>query len=811
MKIIALQKSMIVPIIVLLLGLSSVPSIGGTISVGFNDVRNFSTVEINDDGNIIITVQNQEDLININYIIDDFDLEEVSIEGVEYFRIILEDESNIFLEGRPDLPNICRSIVIPDTQKMGIKVTKSEFIEYEDIQIAPSKGHIPRSIDPEDIPYEFDLIYSQNNWFPEAIAELGEPYILRDFRGQVVKINPFQYNPAEEKLRFYQDITIEIFPVGVDSVNCLDRAELPANIDSDFLQIYENHFINFGTLSYNPVEEQGNMLVITFDSFWDAMMPFVQWKNLKGIPTEMVNVSEIGSANDIKDYIEDYYNEQGLTFVLVVGDAAQVPTLYQSGGASDPSYSYVVGSDHYPDLFVGRFSAQNTQQVETQVERSIEYERDPQTGENWYHQGTGIGSDEGPGDDMEYDWEHIRNIRTDLIGYTYSLVDELYDGTHGGEDAPGNPSSAMVSTAVNGGRSVINYCGHGWYGGWASSGFSIDYVHLLTNENMLPFIWSVACNNGEFDGYSECFAEAWLRATHNGEPSGAVATFMSSVGQYWDPPMAAQDEMVDLLVESYQNNRKTTFGGLSFNGCMLMNDEYGESGWDMTDTWHVFGDPSLQVRTDTPEEITVTHNPTIPVGSQSFDVEVPGIENALCALTRDYNLLGYAYTDETGHAVIEFEHPINDEGDPYLVVTAYNVIPYMTSIEIEGTNEPPEKPQRPSGPGSGKPGIEYTFTTSAVDPEDNQVYYLWDWGDGNFSDWLGPYDSQDECQAEYTWEEKGTYAVKVKARDALMEESLWSDPLSVEMPTSFSFFNFFEKLLPRLFNFLTTILEILQN
>jgi hypothetical protein len=192
---------------------------------------------------------------------------------------------------------------------------------------------------------------------------------------------------------------------------------------------------------------------------------------------------------------------------------------------------------------------------------------------------------------------------------------------------------------------------------------------------MLPFIWSVACNNGEFNHYDACFAEAWLRATHNNEPTGALAVFMSSVGQYWDPPMAAQDEMVDLLIESYQNNRKTTFGGLSFNGCMLMNDEYGEWGWDMTDTWHVFGDPSIQVRTAAPEEITVLHDATIPVGSTIFDVDIPGVENALCAISREYQLLGYGYSDETGHAVIEFEHPLNDEGDVELVVTAYNTIP----------------------------------------------------------------------------------------------------------------------------------------
>ena len=679
-----LRKNIIFLLVALLIGISIIPSICSSTFSRSDEIQKSPDIT-EDNKNIKITVQNNEDLIAINYHINDFALEEVAIDGVEYSKVVLDDESNIMMKGKPDLPNICRSIIIPDNLKMDIRVTHSEYVEYEGMQIAPSKGHFERTINPYDIPYEFDEMYNDNSWFPGELAELGKPYILRDFRGQLVKINLFQYNPVEEKLRFYNDITVEIYPIGVDTINIIERTDELSGIDIDFKQIYESHFINFEKILYTPVEEQGNMLVITYDNFWDAMVPFVQWKNMKGIPTEMINVSEIGDAYAIRTFISDYYDDNGLTFVLLVGDIQQIPTLY-SGGASDPSYSYVVGSDHYPDLFVGRFSAQNTGQVETQVERTIEYEKYPQTGADWYHKGTGVASDLGPGDDGEFDDEHIDNIRDDLLNYTYALVDQIYDpyGT-----------ASQVTNALNDGRSIINYCGHGWSQGWGSTGFSNYEVNALINDNMLPFIWSVACNNGEFDTYDTCFAEAWLRATHNGEPTGAIAAFMSSTGQYWDPPMDAQDECVDILVESYENNKKNTFGGLSFNGCMHMNDEYGSWGWDMTDTWHVFGDPSIQVRTDTPIEMTVIHDPTIPIGVLSFEVDVPGVENALCAISREYVLLGYGYTNDTGHAVIEFEDPINDDGDVDLVVTAYNKIPYITLIEVDGTNNPPEKPNKP--------------------------------------------------------------------------------------------------------------------
>ena len=238
---------------------------------------------------------------------------------------------------------------------------------------------------------------------------------------------------------------------------------------------------------------------------------------------------------------------------------------------------------------------------------------------DWFTRAIGIASSEGTGDDNEYDYEHIRNINTDLLNFTYTYAAELFDGSQGGNDAPGNPSPAMVSTEVNTGSTIINYCGHGSTNAWSSSGFSSSDVNNLVNENMWPFIWSVACVNGNFVG-GNCFAEAWLRAENNGEPTGAVATLMSTINQSWNPPMCGQDEMVDILVESYSGNIKRSFGGLSMNGCMQMNDEYGSAGWEMTDTWNCFGDPSVMVRTAMPQTMTVTHLPHIFLGSTSFVV-----------------------------------------------------------------------------------------------------------------------------------------------------------------------------------------------
>jgi hypothetical protein len=730
-----LNKGIVFTIILLFIGASFTSSISGEM----NDI-----IDLHDyikDNNVMVNVENEGEITRLDYNVNGCNIENLFINGIKYIRIAIKGESNIMKKGYPDLPSICRSIIIPDDTKMDVKVIFSEYEDIENILIAPSKGVLPRTIDPKTVPYEFNKIYNNNEWFPNNIVKLNEPYILRDFRGQVVEVYPFQYNPSTKTLRIYSSLSIEVYPISPGEINVYTRKEPLNSLDSDFKSNYEHHFINFDYIDYNlinanfpnqkinqfytPVDEIGNMLVICYDDFYSAMEPLILWKNMKGISTEIVKLSDVGTqSSDIDTYIENYYDTNGLTFVLLVGDASQVPTQYLGGTASDPSYSFIVGNDHYSDLFIGRFSAENIAQVETQVERTINYEKYPLSGGDWYHKGIGIASDDGSGngDDGEWDWEHLRNIRTLLMDYTYTIVDELYEGSQGGEDESGNPSSSMVTTAANEGRSIINYCGHGSTTSWGTTGFSNSNVNALINDNMLPFIISVACYNGNFVS-STCFAEAWQRATNNGEPTGSIANFMSTISQAWNPPMDAQDEFNDILVESYSNNKKNTFGGLTANACMHMNDEYGSSGFSETDAWTVFGDPSVQVRTDTPSSMVVQHDSVMETSSTSFDVIVVGLEDALCAISRNGELIGCEYTDGSGHANIQFDGPIGEPGLVDFVVTAYNKIPYITTIEILSIDFSWD----PDYPNTGNP-VFFEDQSGG-----NIVNWYWDFGDGDYS------------------------------------------------------------------------------
>jgi len=109
----------------------------------------------------------------------------------------------------------------------------------------------------------------------------------------------------------------------------------------------------------------------------------------------------------------------------------------------------------------------------------------------------------------------------------------------------------------------------------------------------------------------------------------------------------------------------------------------------------------------------------------------------------------------------------------------------------------PDKPSKPIGTSHGKTCTEYTYITNSNDPEDEKLFYWFDWGDGTNSTWSGPYESGEECNVSHIWFDEGTYEIRVKAKNKLGVESVWSDPLSISMPKSktsnTSFLNFLEK------------------
>ena len=618
------------------------------------------TITLGNGKNGISVLSSTENETILEYTIGKFETLAVQIDNMTWHNVYLPGEGILENKGYPQLPVFNRSIIISDRSLMKIEILDVEYQDFE-LPVAPSKGIIYRNVNPNTVPYVFDSIYQKDKFYPANLGELSDPYILRDYRGITIKTYPFAYNAFTKTLRVYTHYKIRIYAEGEDNRNTIS---VPRNsITVDFIPIYAHHFLNWEQHRYTPVNDTfGKMLVICHGNFLSEMTNFVNWKNQKGIPTELIEFSTIGTtATQLQTYIQNrYLANREISYILLVGDLAYIPSPTYGAGESDPSYSLVAGNDAYPDIFVGRFSAESTTDVITQVNKVIHYERDLNSMDSWVQNAFGIGSSSGIGDDGEYDYQHINNIKQLLIAYGYNTVDEIYYDS---------ATASQVTNAINAGRGFGNYCGHGSTINWDTTGFNINNVNALSNGYMTPFIMSVACLNGHFG--SNCFAEAWLRKSGG----GAIAFYGSSINQSWNPPMEAQDEVTNLLVAE----AKTTMGGLFFNGCCSMIDVYGTEGVNIFRTWNIFGDPSLLVRTKTPTPMTVTHPATIYSGSTSIIVST-GISKALVSITYNNCIYGRGYTNAAGTVSINLINAPLGNLSYTITVTGFNCITYIGVI-----------------------------------------------------------------------------------------------------------------------------------
>lgn len=606
----------------------------------------------------------------------------VDINGQTYQKLLMSGAYAVTELGMPELLLAGKSIIIPENSQPTLSVVDADYQLVDNFKLIPSKGVILRNTNPEDVPYQFGAAYQRNAFQRESPVQLSGTFYMRDFHGVTIQVYPFDYNPVQQKLKYYRSLTLRV------DFNAPFRAQQARKNCAEFNEVYQNFFLNYERSRYTTITESGEILIITPAQFVDAMQPYVNWKIKNGYPTTMVTLEEVGNSNTaVKNYITTFYNEHNLAFVLIVGDGNLFPYFTKDGEVSDNFYTEIVGNDEVPDIILGKISAENATHVTTQVNKFIQYEENPAVTTH-FDQFLGIASSEGPGEDNEYDYEHIRNIDNKLQAFTYTSGYELFEGSQGGLDASGNPTAANVSTAVNAGVGIITYCGHGSETSWGTTNFSNSHINNLINYNMLPFIISTACLNGKYVNQT-CFAEAWLRATKNGQSTGAVSTVMSTMSQPWNPPMVGQDEMIRLLTGAENTTVKRTFGGIVFNGLAKMHEVYpttSSQGLQTMRTWVIFGDPTLQVRTAVPQLLTVSHNSQIFAGVTQLQVSSP-VENAKVVLTKGNIILDQGFISG-GSVMLNFNEVLIPTDTVHLLVSAFNYIPYQADITVIVNNEP---------------------------------------------------------------------------------------------------------------------------
>ena len=628
--------------------------------------------------------------VDLSYEVKDFTMASIVRDGYAFTELKLPKSVKLGKKGFAALPFVTVTLQIPPEHDVRVDVVDEGSFDEHPLKDPPlpSRGTIYRNQNPDQVPFAIAAESLTHDWYPGALFTQSAPFILRDVRGINVRIYPVQYRGADKTLRVYNNIHLKVTLTSNPATNSLMAVEDGKRLISPTMDdIYKSVFANYNTSNFVGEElkigDYGKILVVHTARDADAIAPYVAWKQQKGFK---VATQQVSKGINVKSLIKEAYdNDNNILYVQLVGGWDDLKSdIGPQSAPTDPALGCVAGDDNYPDIIIGRFAANSSDQVATQVQKAITYEKEPIPDGDFYSTGLGIASEQGQdiGDDGEADYEHMEVIRAHkLLPYTYKTVYQAYK----------DPTKASVAQDIDKGVGIINYTGHGSEKAWVTSGYGVNDVKVSKNGAKLPFIISVACVNGAFHKKSGTFAEALL----NQKNGGAVASLMSTINQPWTPPMRGQDYMNDVLVQGYQYGGdnpgkginvyggRTTFGSIVFNGLNLMYTEKSdEEDLDTIRTWTLFGDASLEVRTMKPRTISISVK-DIP-GAAPFstavtanDTKQPLVGARVTIAQGSENFTGVTGND--GRVSLKHDFVV---GKAILTVSGYNLKPIYQEVHV---------------------------------------------------------------------------------------------------------------------------------
>ncbi len=617
---------------------------------------------------------------NMKFKMPGFFLEPVLVGSTPCSRLRMPEHILLQTVGLPEVPVLSRSFQVPSGSKTTLKIVKHVTREMKVDPVEPSLGHLTRDVNPLGLIPEFDDFYQQKNVWPKNVIEMSKPFTLRELSGVNIRVNPLRYDAGKGLLLITEQLVVDIITENSDGQAKTITASWEPD-EQEFTPVYQRIFGSYEpsprTDKYQPLPHRGRMLIISHPAFVNDLSGFVTWKQMLGIDVTIRTTDQVGGTSAaIGAFISSMYKEDdGLTWVILVGDKAQMPTNVGSydGSDSDSRYAMVDGDDIYPDLYVSRISATNSTELLTQLNKFIEYEKSPSTGPaaHWYQHGIGIASDEG----SPPDYERAELLRTQMLNNGFNTVDQIYQGQ--------GSSSLHITNAVNYGASLVNYLGHGSGTSWGSVYFSTSQVNALHNGPQWPWIVDVSCYNGDFS-QNECLAEAWMRSGTPEAPQGAIGIISASSLAPWVPPTVMQAEVVDLLT----GNEAFTLGSLYYSGLMKMLDEYSgiAVSEQVIDQNIVFGDCSLMVRTQPPGVFAVNGPVDLASTATSWTGNISGPAGSVAALTVNGQLWGLGFVGQDGVTQINWTETLEGSTQIQLTVSGFNMVPDISSLTLDGSD-----------------------------------------------------------------------------------------------------------------------------
>jgi hypothetical protein len=640
--------------------------------------------------------------------------------------------------------------------------------------------------------------YQSNQIYPTQYIEvIGQ----NDLAGQSiteVTIYPLHYTPAQKKLT---TITSIIFTIeGTPGYICGDY--LSRHVSNSGRALYEQMVQNMVMnpedvvlrTSQNPQSagvDPGDYdyVIITQDSWVSAFQPLADWKTKKGIPANIVTTTWIynsggysgSNVDKIRAFVQDVYTNWGTIFVLLGGDVDVVPCHYRTFSSVDPDpvandvYYADFDVDWICEVHVGRASVtgtgSGTGQIGNFINKIVNYEKNPSLTD--FAKKAGL---------FGFDLDSETEAEQCKISIDNTFIPSSWTMTNVYDSHSGNHKTNVIA-AINAGQNLMNHADHSgsdFMGtGYVNHGIGLwnSDMDELTNANKHGIFYSMGCDPAAYDS-SNCIGEHFVQNSYG----GGVAFIGNSrygwyyVGSYNTLSMGYDIEFFESIFQDNLYKLGAAFSDHKNDGV----DSSAVSKYCFTELT-LLGDPELPIWKENPISMIVTHPNQAPVDSSSFTVSVSSggspVNQAYVCLWKGTDVYLTGTTNSAGQ--ITFTISPSSPGTMYVTVTKQNYLPYEGStIVSDGNNNPPQKPTTPAGLANGGINIEYTYTTSTTDPDQDQVWYQWSFGFYT-TNWFGPYTSGASVQTQYAWAAPGTYEVKVKAKDQNELESDWSSPLIV--------------------------------
>ncbi len=373
-------------------------------------------------------------------------------------------------------------------------------------------------------------------------------------------------------------------------------------------------------------------VVITHANFYTSALRLAEHRQDQGLRAAVVDVADLydefnhgifnpRAIRDFLAYVYRYWQPPAPTYVLLLGDAYQdyrdilgfgqvnyvpsqvIATRDFGETSSDNWFVTVHGDDPLPDLLIGRLPARTAQEAEAMVSKVIDYDRYPPE-PAWNRQVLLVADDDDP---------LFNAISQDLRqrlppDYQAQLLDVA-------DFPPGDPTAAILA-AINQGRLLVNYAGHGEYYRWGlwQGGTILELADLaaLDNRTRLPFVTVANCLNGFFSGPNPSLAEGLLG---HGQ-GGALAVWApTGLGQ-----PAGHRVLLDALYDAFFRDSLLSLGAATAAARITA---YSRSpAWrNLLDTYALLGDPATALGAPPNPPRLIAVEP--PHGAQEVPIDAP--------------------------------------------------------------------------------------------------------------------------------------------------------------------------------------------